>query len=102
MTEIIVKTLAPGRAGIIGNPTDMYGGSVVSCSISERAYCRLSSSDELTVNVSGDTVRISDRGGTMIAFTDDRDGMAEALLRAVAGKIFGLKPSEGLVVEREC
>jgi len=38
----------------------------------------------------------------MIAFTDDRDGMAEALLRAVAGKIFGLKPSEGLVVEREC
>ncbi len=58
-----MKTSAPGKAGIIGNPTDMYGGSAVSCFISERAHCRLSSSDELTVNVSGDTVRISDRGG---------------------------------------
>jgi len=24
---------APGRAGIIGNPTDMYGGAVLSCSV---------------------------------------------------------------------
>jgi galactokinase len=29
---------APGRCGIIGNPTDMYGGSVISCSTRERAY----------------------------------------------------------------
>ena len=28
---------APGRAGIIGNPTDMYGGSVISCSVGMRA-----------------------------------------------------------------
>ncbi len=28
---------APGRAGIIGNPTDMYGGAVISCSVDMRA-----------------------------------------------------------------
>ena len=28
---------APGRAGIIGNPTDMYGGAVLSCSVGMRA-----------------------------------------------------------------
>jgi galactokinase/mevalonate kinase-like predicted kinase len=28
---------APGRAGIIGNPTDMYGGAVLSCSVGKRA-----------------------------------------------------------------
>ena len=32
---------APGRCGIIGNPTDMYGGSVISCSTRERAYVSL-------------------------------------------------------------
>lgn len=29
---------APGRAGIIGNPTDMYGGAVLSCSVDMRAH----------------------------------------------------------------
>jgi galactokinase len=28
---IIAK--APGRAGIIGNPTDGYGGAMIACSI---------------------------------------------------------------------
>lgn len=39
MPEIIVT--APGRCGLIGNPTDMYGGNVVSCTTRERAECRL-------------------------------------------------------------
>lgn len=39
MPEII--STAPGRCGIIGNPTDMYGGSVISCTTRERAQCRL-------------------------------------------------------------
>ena len=37
--EIIAT--APGRCGIVGNPSDMYGGSVLSCSVQERAECRL-------------------------------------------------------------
>ncbi len=39
MNEIVAT--APGRCGIIGNPTDMYGGSVISCTTRERATCRL-------------------------------------------------------------
>ena len=33
---MIIAT-APGRAGIIGNPTDGYGGSMIACSIKNRA-----------------------------------------------------------------
>jgi len=32
---------APGRAGIVGNPSDIYGGHVLSCSVPVRATCRL-------------------------------------------------------------
>ncbi len=32
---------APGRCGIVGNPTDLYGGRVLSCSLPARATCRL-------------------------------------------------------------
>lgn len=45
---MIVAT-APGRCGVLGNPTDMYGGSVISSSLSERAQCTLTSSDSLIV-----------------------------------------------------
>ncbi len=45
---------APGRCGLVGNPTDMYGGTVISCSTQERASCTLTQDvDELTVTVSG-------------------------------------------------
>ncbi len=40
----VVTASAPGRCGIVGNPSDMYGGSVLSCSVQERAECRLVSS----------------------------------------------------------
>ena len=46
-TEIFAT--APGRCGIIGNPTDMYGGSVLSCTVQERASCRLMPSDALEI-----------------------------------------------------
>ena len=36
-----VSATAPGRCGIIGNPTDIYGGRVVSCSVPARAKCTL-------------------------------------------------------------
>ena len=45
----MIVASAPGRCGVLGNPTDMYGGSVISCSLSERATCTLSDSDELTL-----------------------------------------------------
>jgi len=45
---VIVAT-APGRCGILGNPTDMYGGSVLSCSLQERARCEVRPADALIV-----------------------------------------------------
>ena len=49
----MIKATAPGRAGVIGNPTDMYGGTVISCSTQERATAVVEPWDELLVEVSG-------------------------------------------------
>lgn len=47
----MIVSSAPGRCGIIGNPTDLYGGSVISCSTVERAYCTLNRANLLTLGV---------------------------------------------------
>lgn len=47
----MIISSAPGRCGIVGNPTDLYGGSVISCSTVERAYCTLAESNILTLAV---------------------------------------------------
>lgn len=49
----MIVSSAPGRCGIVGNPTDMYGGSVISCSTVERARCTIMDAPSLTVSVSG-------------------------------------------------
>ena len=49
----IIKASAPGRCGIIGNPTDGYGGNVISCTIPFRASAEISPSDSLTIEVAG-------------------------------------------------
>ena len=46
----IVAT-APGRAGIIGNPTDGYGGAVLSSTLAERAHVVIETADEFRVKV---------------------------------------------------
>lgn len=58
----MIVSSAPGRCGIIGNPTDMYGGSVISCSTVERARCTIIDSPTLVLNVSGmvQTIESSD------------------------------------------
>ncbi len=49
MTGTITAS-APGRVGIVGNPTDMYGGSVISCSTKERASVRIRPADRLILD----------------------------------------------------
>jgi len=44
---------APGRAGIIGNPTDLYGGAVVSCSTQERSAVIIEPADAMSFEVAG-------------------------------------------------
>jgi len=52
---------APGRAGIIGNPTDMYGGAVLSCSVGMRARVTVTPAPELVLETSGQECRIASR-----------------------------------------
>ncbi len=52
-----IRYSAPGRAGIIGNPSDMYGGSVISCAVPLRARCMLEPADHLTFQSPARTVR---------------------------------------------
>ena len=45
-----VTASAPGRVGFVGNPTDMYGGSVISCSTKERARVTIQPADRLILD----------------------------------------------------
>ena len=49
----MVHVSAPGRGGIVGNPSDMYGGTVVSCTIGERAEALVSPSPRLIFDIYG-------------------------------------------------
>jgi galactokinase/mevalonate kinase-like predicted kinase len=52
---------APGRAGVIGNPADMYGGAVLSCSVGMRARVALTPAPDLVLGTSGEECRIAGR-----------------------------------------
>ena len=69
---------APGRCGIIGNPTDMYGGSVISCSIKYRAYVTVEPSDQLEVVASGSRAVI--KGPDDLRLSGDHCDVARAVL----------------------
>ncbi|MEN3000828.1 MAG: hypothetical protein ABDI19_03175 [Armatimonadota bacterium] len=43
-----IRYSVPGRAGIVGNPSDMYGGTVISCAVPLRARCTLEPADHLS------------------------------------------------------
>jgi galactokinase/mevalonate kinase-like predicted kinase len=119
----MIRASAPGRCGIIGNPTDMYGGSVLSCTIPQRAYVTIAPADTLTLETNGETRRPRQRSdfrlqddrfdipravlshlrlydlGVRIAYTSDipfRSGLSSstALLAAV---LFALQRYQGLI-----
>lgn len=56
-----ITVSAPGRVGIIGNPTDMYGGSVLSCSSVERAYVTVEGAPRLTIVAGGQPLGVGGR-----------------------------------------
>ena len=45
----MIRVTAPGRAGIIGNPTDGYGGTMIACSIKNRVEVSVEPSKELVI-----------------------------------------------------
>jgi galactokinase/mevalonate kinase-like predicted kinase len=61
---------APGRCSLIGNPSDIYGGTVISCTTAERATCNLhQDTDELVISVSGQRQTL--RSTADLALRDD-------------------------------
>lgn len=75
-----VRATAPGRGGIVGNPSDMYGGSMLSCATRGRATCSLSPAGALMLSVSGEFAVIRDR--SELALQGDRLDIARAVLTA--------------------
>lgn len=58
----MIKATAPGGFAIIGDPADMFGGSIISCAVRERAHCALDDSPllkETTIEVDGRRAAIS-------------------------------------------
>lgn len=78
MAEMTITYSAPGRCGIVGNPSDMYGGTVISCSTSERATVSVKNHDvlEIVVEDSVRTIRSHED------FMQD-GGMFDAVLAAI-------------------
>lgn len=77
MPEIVAT--APGRCGIVGNPSDMYGGCVLSCTVQERAECRLSPSDAGLQIINGPD-RVTVRAREDLAVRGDNLDIARAAL----------------------
>ncbi len=81
---MIVAT-APGRCGIVGNPTDIYGGSVISISTVERARCELIPGGPLRV--------VSSDEESVFTSTDDLQQRGDKLDAARAAlSFFGVEP----------
>ncbi len=57
-SERKLRCSAPGRAGIVGNPTDMYGGAVMSCSVPMRAWVEFVPAETLMLRTGSERVFI--------------------------------------------
>jgi len=76
--ERTIACSAPGRCGIIGNPTDMYGGAVLSCSVEMRARVTVAPAVELVLETAGQECRINTRDD--LRLQQDRFDLARAVL----------------------
>ncbi len=77
-SQRVVTCSAPGRAGIVGNPTDMYGGAVLSCSVGVRARVSVSSAAELILETGNQECCIASRAD--LRPQGDRFDVARAIL----------------------
>lgn len=89
----MIRATAPGRCGLVGNPTDGYGGSVVSSSLSERAVVEITPADDIQIEVCGYHARI--RGQEDLTLTQSFTDVAKAVFTffpdAVRERRFHLK-----------
>ncbi|MBI3910434.1 MAG: hypothetical protein HY320_05805 [Armatimonadetes bacterium] len=74
----MIRSSAPARAGIVGNPTDGYGGSVISTSLAERASVHLTLAAETVLDICGEQETI--RGPEDVRLTGGYTDVAKAVL----------------------
>lgn len=77
---------APGRAGVVGNPSDMYGGSVIAVAIARRAFVSIQASSSLRLialdaNLALDIKSIGDLVLTAPPSTTDAECLAADALK---------------------
>jgi len=77
----MIRASAPGRCGVIGNPTDMYGGSVLSCSVPLRAQVTLTEAALPTLATQGDEIVL--RSHEDFARRGDLFDLPKTVLRAM-------------------
>jgi galactokinase/mevalonate kinase-like predicted kinase len=87
-----ITATAPGRVGIIGNPSDMYGGTVISITTEERAQCVLRPAGRLEIACAGRELSV--RSPEDLAAAGDVLDMGRALMRH-----FGIGPEANLRME---
>jgi galactokinase/mevalonate kinase-like predicted kinase len=73
----MIRSSAPGRCGIVGNPTDGYGGTVISSSLAERATVEITPADETVLEICGYTEGIG--GVEDLALNDSYADVAKAV-----------------------
>jgi len=73
-----IRCSAPGRCAIIGNPTDMYGGSVISCSLPYRARVTVAPCEQLELEAGDECIAIGCR--EELALNGDSFDVARAVL----------------------
>lgn len=71
---------APARANLIGNPSDLYGGTVISCAIPCRARATFTDAPELIVATRGESIAIESAAD--LALRGDLFDVARAALAA--------------------
>jgi galactokinase/mevalonate kinase-like predicted kinase len=76
-----VVVSAPARANLIGNPSDLYGGAVVGCSVAMRARVSIESADALSIDAGDATATVASRAD--LALRGDLFDVARAALAAL-------------------
>jgi galactokinase/mevalonate kinase-like predicted kinase len=85
---VSIMATAPGRCGIVGNPSDMYGGCVISSTTMERAECRLEEGAEgVQLFNAGETAVLASRED--LRLVGDKLDVARAAL-----SYFAIDPAE--------
>jgi galactokinase/mevalonate kinase-like predicted kinase len=77
----MIRASAPGRCGVVGNPTDMYGGSVLACSVPLRAHVTLTDAAVPTLVTRGEEVVL--RASNDFARRNDFFDLPKTVLRAL-------------------